>query len=180
MALLHLPPSVKPESLLGLMPAEGSGDLASIADKYMKDAEALDLDALGRTLFEQGLPAEFKDQAGSSQYPRLAADMIAQRMSSRGFTPIAAIGMFKGQWVSGAFLEAPHPEDIQAALTNVLDDALRRELERARLAEIPRPSAPCADGLGRGQDARGGVGAPARDLGPPGGSRARSSACVRT
>ena len=46
-ALLHLPPSVKPELLLGLMPAEGDGDLASVADAYLKDAEALDLDIRG-------------------------------------------------------------------------------------------------------------------------------------
>ncbi|HXT02473.1 MAG TPA: hypothetical protein VN915_17500 [Elusimicrobiota bacterium] len=128
-ALLHLPESVRPESLLPLMPADGAGDLSSIAERYLKDAESLDLDALGRTLFEKGLPAQFQDQAGRGQYPELAADMIAQKMSSRGFTPIAAVGMFKGQWVSGAFLEAPHPEDIQNALTNVLDNALRRELE---------------------------------------------------
>ncbi len=136
-ALLHLPASVRPENLLSLMPAEGGGDLASVADQYLKDAEALDVDALGRTLFEQGLPAEFQDKAGDGQYPELAADLIAQRMSSRGFTPIAAIGMFKGQWVSGAFLEAPNPDDIQNALTNVLDDALRRELEqRDRLKSL--------------------------------------------
>jgi hypothetical protein len=128
-ALLHLPAGVKPEGLLALMPADGDCDLGSIADRYSKDAEALDLEALSRTLFIQGLPSEFSDQAGG-RYPELAADVIAQRMSSRGFTPIAAFGLFKGQWVSGGFLEAPHPEDIQAALNDVVDDALRRELER--------------------------------------------------
>ena len=136
-ALLHLPPSVKPERLLAIMPQEGDGDLAAVADKYLKDAAALDLDALGRTLFLQGLPQDFQDQAGQTQLPELRADLIAQRMSSRGFTPVAAFGMFKGQWVSGAFLAAPQPEDIQAALNDVLDDALRRELEsRDRLKSL--------------------------------------------
>lgn len=136
-ALLHLPPDVKPENLLSLMPADGDGDLAAVADKYLKDAAALDLDALGRTLFLDGLPQEFQDRAGQTQLPELRADLIAQRMSSRGFTPVAAFGMFKGQWVSGAFLAAPQPEDIQSALNDVLDDALRRELEgRDRLKSL--------------------------------------------
>ena len=136
-ALLHLPPSVKPENLLSLMPADGDGGLAAVADKYLKDAAALDLEALGRTLFLQGLPQDFQDQAGQIQLPELRADLIAQRMSSRGFTPVAAFGLFKGQWVSGAFLAAPRPEDIQAALNDVLDDALRRELEgRDRLKSL--------------------------------------------
>jgi hypothetical protein len=136
-ALLHFPPDVKPEGLLALMPADGGDDLASVSEKYLKDAEALDLEALARTLFERGLPQEFQDQAGRGSIPELSADLIAQRMSSRGFTPVAAFGLFKGQWVSGAFLAAPQPEDIQNALNNVVDDALRRELEaRDRLKSL--------------------------------------------
>jgi hypothetical protein len=128
-ALLHLPPGVRPESLLSLMPVEGGGDLAAVADRALRDANALDLEALGRTLFEQGLPQELQDQAGRDGLPQLRADIIAERMSSRGFTPVAAFGLFKGQWVSGAFLEAPNPEQIQSTLTDIVDDALRRELE---------------------------------------------------
>lgn len=128
-ALLHLPPDVKPESLLALMPAEDGGDLAAIAERTLADARALDLEALGRTLFEQGLPRELQDRAGRDELPQLRADLIAERMSSRGFTPVAAFGVFKGQWVQGGFLAAPEPDKIQAALVDVLDDALRRELE---------------------------------------------------
>jgi hypothetical protein len=50
-------------------------------------------------------------------------------MSSRGFTPLAAIGLFRGTWVQGGFLEAPDPERVRAGLVEVIDDALRRELE---------------------------------------------------
>ncbi len=128
-ALLHLPPDVRPESLLALMPADEGGDLAAVAARALREADALDLQALGRTLFEQGLPADLQDQAGRDGLPQLRADIIAERMSSRGFTPVAAFGLFKGQWVSGAFLEAPNPDQIQSALIDVLDDALKRELE---------------------------------------------------
>ncbi|MBI3564004.1 MAG: hypothetical protein HY079_02270, partial [Elusimicrobia bacterium] len=128
-ALLHLPPDTRPESLLALLPAEAGGDLAVVAERALSDARALDLEALSRTLFEQGLPQELQDQAGRDGLPQLRADLIAERMSSRGFTPVAAFGLFKGQWVSGLFLEAPNPEQIQSTLTDVLDDALRRELE---------------------------------------------------
>ncbi|MDE2492230.1 MAG: hypothetical protein KGM24_15385, partial [Elusimicrobia bacterium] len=126
-ALLRLPPDVKPESLLALLPSDGPGDLASVAQRALDDAESLDMKALRQTLFVSGLPPEMS--AGDEGLPQLRADLISQRMSSRGFTPLAAFGLFRGQWVSGGFLQAPDPDAIQSALTEVLDDALRRELE---------------------------------------------------
>jgi hypothetical protein len=136
-ALLHLPANVKPERLLDVMPVSGDGDLASVSQRYLDEAEALDFEALGRTLFLDGLPQELSGQSGRDRVPELRADLIAEKMSSRGFTPLAAFGMFRGQWVSGAFLEAPKPEQIQDSLTSILDDALRNELEsRDRLKSL--------------------------------------------
>jgi hypothetical protein len=134
-ALLRLPADVPPARLLDLMPAQDGGDLAAVAERYEGEAEGLDLDALGRTLFAKGLPPELT--VSRDALPQLRADLIAEKMSSRGFTPVAAFGLFKGQWVQGAFLQAPDPEAIQNALTEVLDDALRRELEsRDRLKSL--------------------------------------------
>ena len=136
-ALLRLPASVKPERLLELMPAEADGGLAAIARRSLDEAEALDLEALSRTLFLDGLPRELSGESGRDRVPELRADLIAERMSSRGFTPVAAFGLFRGQWVSGAFLEAPNPEQIQQSLTSIVDDALRSELEsRDRLKSL--------------------------------------------
>lgn len=125
-AFLHLPPDTPPEALLALLPAPADGDLASAAAREVADAEAFDLDLLKKTLFTQGLPEEL---TGRDRLPQLRADLLAERMSSRGFTPLAAVGLFRGTWVQGAFLEAPDPERVRAGLVEVIDDALRRELE---------------------------------------------------
>lgn len=125
-AFLHLPPGTPPEALLALLPAHSDGDLASAAAREVSEAEAFDLDLLKKTLFTSGLPEEL---AGRDRLPQLRADLLAEKMSSRGFTPLAAIGLFRGSWVQGAFLEAPDPERVRAGLVEVIDDALRRELE---------------------------------------------------
>lgn len=125
-AFLHLHPDTPPEALLALLPASADGDLASAAAREVAEAEAFDLELLKKTLFTQGLPEEL---AGRDRLPQLRADLLAEKMSSRGFTPLAAIGLFRGTWVQGAFLEAPDPERVRAGLVEVIDDALRRELE---------------------------------------------------
>jgi len=127
-AFLHLSPGTPPEALLALLPAPDDGDLASAAAREVAEAEAFDLELLKKTLFTQGLPAEF----AADRLPQLRADLLAERMSSRGFTPLAAVGLFRGSWVQGAFLEAPDPERVRAGLVAVIDDALRRELEDSR------------------------------------------------
>ncbi len=125
-AFLHLPPGTPPEALLALLPAPADGDLAAAAAREVAEAEDFDLDLLKKTLFSQGLPEEL---SGRDRLPQLRADLLAEKMSSRGFTPLAAVGLFRGTWVSGAFLEAPDPERVRAGLIEVVDDALRRELE---------------------------------------------------
>ncbi|MCM2303095.1 MAG: hypothetical protein NDJ72_00215 [Elusimicrobia bacterium] len=128
-AFLHLPPGTPPEALLALLPAPSDGDLASAAAREVAEAEAFDLELLKDTLFTSGLPEEL---SGRDRLPQLRADLLAEKMSSRGFTPMAAIGLFRGTWVQGAFLEAPDPERVRAGLVEVIDDALRRELEDSR------------------------------------------------
>lgn len=126
-ALLGLPADARPEALLDLVPAEADGDLAAAAARALADAETLDFEVLRRVIFQDGLPEELS--ATRDGLPQLRADLIAEKMSSRGFTPVAAIGLFRGSWVQGAFLEAPDPERVRDGLVAVLDDALRRELE---------------------------------------------------
>ncbi|MDP3544356.1 MAG: hypothetical protein Q8T11_17975 [Elusimicrobiota bacterium] len=128
-AFLHLPPGTPPEALLALLPASPGDDLAAAAAREVAEAEAFDLELLKSTLFTAGLPEEL---AGRDRLPQLRADLLAEKMSSRGFTPMAAIGLFRGTWVQGAFLEAPDPERVRAGLIAVIDDALRRELEDSR------------------------------------------------
>ncbi|MCR4296026.1 MAG: hypothetical protein NUW21_10855, partial [Elusimicrobia bacterium] len=128
-AFLHLPPGTAPEALLALLPAPSDGDRAAAAAREVADAEAFDLELLKSTLFTSGLPEEL---AGRDRLPQLRADLLAEKMSSRGFTPMAAIGLFRGSWVQGGFLEAPDPERVRAGLVEVIDDALRRELEDSR------------------------------------------------
>ncbi|UPT72639.1 MAG: hypothetical protein M0D55_11820 [Elusimicrobiota bacterium] len=129
-ALLRLPSGIPPEALLGLLPASDDGGLAAAAAREIADAEAFDLELLKKTLFTKGLPSELA--AGRDRLPQLRADLLAEKMSSRGFTPLAAVGMFRGTWVQGGFLEAPDPERVRSALIEVVGDALRRELESSR------------------------------------------------
>ncbi|MDX6769956.1 MAG: hypothetical protein SF051_10520, partial [Elusimicrobiota bacterium] len=113
--------------LLSLLPAEPGEDDAEAARRALAEAESLDLELIGRVLFEEGLPEGF----GSARdgLPQLRADLIAERMSYKGFTPVVAFGLFRGSWVQAGFLEAPDPDRLRGALAAVLDDALRRELE---------------------------------------------------
>ena len=128
-ALLNLPPSTTLEALMALVPAEptGSEDLSALSRAFVDQIRARQLDEVKRTLFEDGLPAGL----GSDEdlIHQLRADTIAERMSYKGFTPVAAFGVFRGRAISGAFLEAPDPREIQRGLENVLADALRKDLE---------------------------------------------------
>lgn len=114
-------------ALLALLPAEPEEDDETAAARALREAESLDLELIAKVLFEDGLPSELA--AGRDALPQLRADIIAERMSYKGFTPVAAFGLFRGTWVQAGFLEAPDPERLRGALTAVLDDALRRELE---------------------------------------------------
>ncbi|MBI5209140.1 MAG: hypothetical protein HY927_04110 [Elusimicrobia bacterium] len=126
-AHLGLAPSVTIEQVLALLPEDGVDGPEAAARRYIEEVASLDLEHLKRTLFFEGLPAPL----GGSADPllQLKANLIAEKMSYKGFTPMAAFGMFRGTWVSGFFLEAPNPEQIQKGLANILTDALKKELE---------------------------------------------------
>ncbi|MCX5789372.1 MAG: hypothetical protein NTX64_12815, partial [Elusimicrobia bacterium] len=137
-ALLRLDPATPLETLARLVPEEPAGDgsdLSAIASRFVADAKALEIDHLRRTIFEDGVPESFGNEDGFMQ--QLKADVIADRMSYKGFTPVVAFGYFRGSPVGGAFLEAPDPRAIERGLTKVLDDSLRRELlSQGRMQEL--------------------------------------------
>ena len=129
LAAAHLgwPKAATVEQILALLPQTGADDSESAAARYLGDVATLDLELLRRTLFQEGLPEEIA--AAADPLPQLRSNLIAEKMSYKGFTPMGAFGYFRNTWVGGVFLEAPDPERIQKGLENILTDGLRRELE---------------------------------------------------
>jgi len=127
-AKLQLPPGTTLEQLEALVPEDSSGarDLPAMADRFLKDVRDLQIDRIKKTLFDGAPPPSFGTE--DNLISQLNADTIAERMSYKGFTPVAAFGVFRGQTVGGSFLEAPDPRSIEAGLENVLTDALRKQL----------------------------------------------------
>jgi hypothetical protein len=125
-AHLRLPSSVTLDQFLRLLPADQNG-VDGAVDEYLRQAQDADLDLLKRQLFQEGLPEAIA--AAQDPLSQMQANLIAEKMSYKGFTPVAAFGMFQGKWVGGAFLEAPDPAKIQKTLEGILNDALRKELE---------------------------------------------------
>lgn len=125
-AHLRWPASATLSQFVKLLPAD-LGSLDAAVDEYLREAQGADLELLKRQLFQEGLPEEIA--AARDPLSQMQANVIAQRMSYKGFTPVAAFGMFQGRWVGGVFLEAPDPTKIQKTLEGILNDALRRELE---------------------------------------------------
>ena len=127
-ALLGLKPDTTLESLEALVPEfipeKGA---PSLADKLIKDIRGKQIDLIRSTLFENGLPQGFGGD--DDMMSQIKVNTIAERMSYKGFTPVAAAGMFRGTLVSGGFLEAPDPREIERALENVMSDVLRKQLE---------------------------------------------------
>ncbi|MFI5360629.1 MAG: hypothetical protein ACHQ49_01565, partial [Elusimicrobiota bacterium] len=137
-SLLNVAPPIRSESetkdpawkdpldKLALNDASASSDLSRLDDQLIRDIRSAQVDTIRRTLFENGLPA------GAGEKDLLAqidAKSVARMMSYKGFTPIAAAGVFRGTPVAGAFLEAPDPRSIARALENVISEALRKQLE---------------------------------------------------
>ncbi|MBI5240288.1 MAG: hypothetical protein HY926_07425 [Elusimicrobia bacterium] len=139
-ALLNLDPGLDPQALLkhlmDMVPRDAAGsDLAALGDAFIAQTRSRGLDEIRSTLFDGGLPAGLGDQ--DNLINQLRADTIAERMSYKGFTPVAAFGVFRGQMVGGAFLEAPDPQAIERGLTNILSDVLRKELiSNGRMKEL--------------------------------------------
>ncbi|MBI4422089.1 MAG: hypothetical protein HY554_00075, partial [Elusimicrobia bacterium] len=135
---LGLAPDTPLQVLASLVPQDPSGAAgapAAVAARFIAEVEAKSLDQLRRTIFEDGVPERLGGEDGLMH--QLRADVIAERMSYKGFTPIAAFGFFRGRGVGGVFLEAPDPRAIERGLTRILDDSLRKELaSQGRMQEL--------------------------------------------
>ncbi len=150
-ALLGSDPGLKPEDkpeavqeklnelcdrLMALVASDPSArGLAGMTEDFLGQVRARQLDHVRRTLFGDGMP----DVLGhaDSLMGQLRADVISEQMSYKGFTPGLAFGVFHGQKVGAAFLEAPDPQAIEGALTKILSDSLRQELQsQGRIKEL--------------------------------------------
>ncbi|MBI5595336.1 MAG: hypothetical protein HY928_04520, partial [Elusimicrobia bacterium] len=123
------------EDFLAFVPLSEAESPAEAAEAFRARVDGLGLEALRRSVFSEGLPAGLEGARDSLS--QLKADLVASRMSYKGFTPVGAFGLFRGRWVAGAFLEAPDPEAVRDTLEGILADALRQELEsQDRLKEL--------------------------------------------
>ncbi|MDE2293267.1 MAG: hypothetical protein KGL53_14390, partial [Elusimicrobia bacterium] len=129
-ALLGLDASATTARLAALVPADVDGkpgDVSTLAQRLLSDVSRLDMKRVRETVFDGGVPESFGNE--DSLIHQIRADVIADRMSYKGFTPVAVFGLFRASPVNGVFLEAPDPRSIQAGLQDVLSDSVRRELE---------------------------------------------------
>jgi hypothetical protein len=137
-ALLALPQSTSLTDLTRLVPADAAGvsdDITRVADGFIEQVESLRLAQIRETLFDGSLPTGFGNEDGLIH--QLQADVIADRMSYNGFTPVVAFGIFRGVSVGGFFMEAPDPRSIQSGLERVLTESLRKELHsQGRMQEL--------------------------------------------
>ncbi|MFA6029543.1 MAG: hypothetical protein WC969_06805 [Elusimicrobiota bacterium] len=136
-ALVGLPSDASTERLVALAPGDPAGregDLAAVAGALASQARDQAVRQYTQDLLDGGLAGKL---GGDDLASQIRADVIAERMSYKGFTPVIAFGMFRGQSVGGAFLEAPDPRAIQRSLEGVLGDSLRRELQaKGQLQEM--------------------------------------------
>ncbi|MBI3296598.1 MAG: hypothetical protein HYZ75_00425 [Elusimicrobia bacterium] len=137
-ALLALPEALPVAELAALVPAGPDGrtaDVTALSARLLSEVRALDMGRLRETVFDGGVPESFGNE--DSLINQIRADVIAERMSYKGFTPVAAFGLFRGKAVGGLFMEAPDPRSISAGLQRVLSDSVRRELEsQGRMREL--------------------------------------------
>ncbi|UPT72993.1 MAG: hypothetical protein M0D55_13935 [Elusimicrobiota bacterium] len=136
-ARLGLPPETELSQLVALVPedAQPAETLRELAGKLIGDIRTRQIDAIRRTLFDGGTPASWGNEDGIMQ--QIRANTIAERMSYRGFTPVATFGMFRGTPISGGFIEAPDPRQIEAGLEKVMSEVLRKEMQSTgRLQEL--------------------------------------------
>jgi hypothetical protein len=117
------------EQLVALVPQDApQAPGEDLATALIEDIRNKEIDNVRATLFSDGgLPDGFGSEDGLMQ--QINAHTLSERMSYRGFTPVLASGLFQGTRVSGAFVEAPDPRDIERGLENIMSDALRKQME---------------------------------------------------
>ncbi|MDP3542182.1 MAG: hypothetical protein Q8T11_06880 [Elusimicrobiota bacterium] len=136
-ARLGLPPATKLDDLLRLVPddAAAADNPRDLAGRLIEDIRLRQIDSIRRTLFDGGVPASWGNEDGLMG--QIKANTIAERMSYKGFTPVATFGYFRGTPIAGGFIEAPDPREIEAGLEKVMGEVLRKELQSSgRLQEL--------------------------------------------
>ncbi len=136
-ARLGLPPATTLDDLLRLVPddAANSDNLRDLAGRLIGDIRTRQIDSIRRTLFDGGTPASWGNEDGIMG--QIKANTIAERMSYKGFTPVATFGYFRGTPIAGGFIEAPDPREIEAGLEKVMGEVLRKEMQSSgRLQEL--------------------------------------------
>ncbi|MBI4052155.1 MAG: hypothetical protein HY400_06590, partial [Elusimicrobia bacterium] len=115
---------------IGLAPKTTWRDLAQLIPEEALDFQPMvqSLESIHSALFQEGFPRSLS-QSEEDKISQIKANIVAEQFSIKGFTPILVDGFFRGQHVSGAFLEAPDPVQIEKALGKVLGDALVGELK---------------------------------------------------
>ncbi|MDD5303311.1 MAG: hypothetical protein PHS14_09400 [Elusimicrobia bacterium] len=136
-ARLGLPVETKLDDLLRLVPndADPAGNLGDLSSQLITDIRNRQIDSIRRTLFDGGTPASWGSE--DNIMGQIKANTIAERMSYKGFTPVATFGYFRGTPIAGAFIEAPDPREIEAGLEKVMGEVLRKEMQSSgRLQEL--------------------------------------------
>jgi hypothetical protein len=128
-ARLGLPPATELADLLRLVPEDAvpAGNLRDLASRLIEDIRARQIDSIRRTLFDGGAPASWGSE--DDIMGQIKANTIAERMSYKGFTPVATFGYFRGTPIAGGFIEAPDPRDIEAGLEKVMGEVLRKQMQ---------------------------------------------------
>ena len=136
-ARLGLSPETTLDDLLRLVPDDAvpAGSLGDLSSRLILEIRNRQIDSIRRTLFDGGTPASWGNE--DSIMGQIKANTIAERMSYRGFTPVATFGYFRGTPIAGVFIEAPDPREIEAGLEKVMGEVLRKEMQSTgRLQEL--------------------------------------------
>ncbi len=136
-ARLGLSPQTTLEDLLRLVDndTESARNLPELSSRLIEDIRARQIDSIRRTLFDAGAPGSWGGD--NDLMGRIKADAIVERMSYRGFTPVATFGYFRGTPIAGGFIEAPDPREIEAGLEKVMGEVLRKQMQSSgRLQEL--------------------------------------------
>ncbi len=125
-AVLNLDPNTKAQALESLVARDPGGPrpLQTDGEQVIAGLRALGAQHIRATVLDE-LPRGGEDDLMS----QIKADNLAERMSYKGFTPVAAFGLFRGQKIGAGFLQAPDPREVERGLSNILGDSMRKDLE---------------------------------------------------
>ncbi len=136
-ARMGMPVGTNLDDLLRLVSEDGepAANLGELSSRLITDIRNRQIDSIRRTLFDGGTPASWGNEDGIMQ--QIKANTIAERMTYKGFTPVATFGYFRGTPIAGVFIEAPDPRQIEAGLEKVMGEVLRKEMQASgRLQQL--------------------------------------------